>query len=290
MIGEGGSGVVYECVREGSSGEPHVAIKVLNDALSAEPEVVARFEREAAVAKRIESAHVVRVHEFGRDGDRPYLVMELVRGRDLGALLAGPRLPVERAVRLVRQVLVGLEAVHATGAVYRDLKPENVLVEAGPGGECAKLVDFGMSKEASSLAFTEPGIVLGTPAYVAPEQARGAEADARADVYSAGAVLFECLTGRTPHVAPNAQAMLVAVATTKAPDVRAFAPRLPRALAGIVNRALAAPAERYPSARAMELALARLEPFTDASRPWRWLYGAVALLVGALATAWWLTR
>jgi serine/threonine-protein kinase len=260
---------------------------------------VRRLEREARAVKAIKSPHVVSIVEFGRDGAKPYLAMELLSGRDLGAVLADHhRLSTARTVRIVRQMLRGLAAAHAAGILHRDLKPENVfLVDEGTERERVKLVDFGMSKlvdtggQVASMKLTARGTIIGTPEYVAPEQARAESGlDARADVFAVGAVFFECLAGRPPHVGKTAEQVLISICTTDAPDVRRFAPDVPEAIARVVARSLArVRSQRYPSADGMNAALRAVEGDPRATIRIA-IMGVIAALVGALLTLWFLSR
>ncbi len=196
--------------------------------------------------------------------------MELLRGEDLGTRLRrDSRVPQRDALHIAAQVLKGLAAAHAAGIVHRDLKPDNVfLVEQAGSAGFAKIVDFGMSKigklpgGTAPLALTRRGVILGTPLYMAPEQARGLpDVDGRADLFSLGAILFECLTGRPPHVGESYEQILLARCMQDAPDVRMYAPEVPPAVAAFVGRALARErAERFASAAEMLGALRALAP------------------------------
>jgi serine/threonine-protein kinase len=193
--------------------------------------------------------HIVRVVDGGTEGGSPYLVMELLQGEDLGKRLRRvKRLGVREALGIIDQVLEGLAAAHARGIVHRDLKPDNVIVVDG----VAKIVDFGMSKIERAPGGTKPmeltrkGVVLGTPLYMSPEQARALpELDARSDLYSTGAILFECLTGRPPHVGETYEQIMLAICMNKAPDVRRWAPEVPAEVASFVAKSL----ETEPDAR-----------------------------------------
>ena len=242
--------------------------------------MVARLEREARVLASIDSPHVVRVVGFGRaslDDDpkpRAYVAMESLTGRDLGAVLSGGALPESRVLDLVEGALAGLAAAHAAGVLHRDLKPENVfLASEGTRNEVVKLLDFGMAKSerelAGALFATAHGVVVGTPSYLAPEQARGDAVDARADVYAMGAILYECLAGRPPHVGATSEATLLAIAEGRAADLGALGGRASSRVAKLIGRALAPrPEDRFASADAMAEALRRArEPATDESAP-----------------------
>jgi serine/threonine protein kinase len=197
LIGRGSTGAVY--LAEGSDGG-QVALKVLIPELAQDPRFRERFLREAEIAAALDEPHVVPTIAMGDDDGILYLVMRYVDGLDLRETLKreGP-LPAERAVDLVGQVASALDAAHALGLVHRDVKPGNVLLTSTDTGEHAYLCDFGLAKHLSSVnSLTGERAFVGTIAYIAPEQIEGAAIDARADVYSLGCMLFECLTGEAP--------------------------------------------------------------------------------------------
>jgi serine/threonine-protein kinase len=250
-IGHGGMGSVYEA--EGAAGA-RLAVKILDRQWAKDEVVAGRFAREARAASAVASDHIVRVLDGGTEGGCPYLVMELLEGEDLGGRLRRRRhLELDEALDIVEQVLVGLVAAHAAGIVHRDLKPDNVLLVPRAGDvDRVKIVDFGMSKlhrpagSTKPLPLTRRGVVLGTPFYISPEQARASpDLDARSDLFSVGAMLFECLTGRPPFTGETYEQVLLRICTEDAPDVRRWAPEVPDALAALVARSL----EREPDAR-----------------------------------------
>ena len=261
LIGGGGMGAVYaaEALARQDGGE--VAIKLIDAELAKKPETLARFAREARAMSAITSPHIATVLDVGTEDGRPWIAMERLHGEDLGQRLGRERrLPVAEALAITKHVLLGLARAHAVGIVHRDLKPDNVfLVEGG----LAKIVDFGVSKierprdRTMPLALTGRGTVLGTPFYMSPEQAQAKpELDGRADLYSVGAILFECLTGRPPHTGETYEEILVAICLNDAPDVRTIDAAIPAPVAAFVSRALARdPAKRFASAPAMLAAL-----------------------------------
>jgi serine/threonine protein kinase len=241
----------------------------------------------------------VRVLDGGTQDGRPYLVMELLVGEDLGARLRRVRrLPVGEALHIVRQVLRGLAAAHAAGIVHRDLKPDNILlVERGGDRAFAKIVDFGMSKidrpqgSTAPLALTRKGIVLGTPLYMSPEQARAStDVDRRTDLYSVGAILFECLAGRPPHTGETYEQILLSICMNDAPDVRRWAHDVPDGVAALVARALARDREdRFASAEEMLAEIDTLAPRDEAverrrARARMLATAVLALVAGAVVT------
>lgn len=268
LVGHGGMGAVYEAEQVGLGAR--VAVKLIDPEFAADERVVARFAREARVMSVIESAHIVRVLDAGSEDKRPFLVMELLRGEDLGQRLRRTsRVPIQEATHIVAQVLKGLAKAHAAGIVHRDLKPDNVFLTKSEGDPLSvKIVDFGVSKiertrdGTSPFALTRRGTVLGTPFYMCPEQARAMpDVDARADLYSVGAILFECLSGRPPHTGETNEQVIVSICTREAPDLRAIEPSIPPEIASFVGRALCRDrAARFPSAERMLAALHELVP------------------------------
>jgi len=204
LIGSGGMGAVYRAKHMHM--RKAVAVKVLHKEMTAFPEVVARFEREAVAAGRIEHPHVVSASDFGKLEDGSfYLVLEFIEGQSLARLVskAGALSPL-RALRITRQIVEALQAAHAVGIVHRDLKPDNVmLVDKDDDPDFVKVLDFGIAKvkveeTVEQPALTQIGTVFGTPEYMSPEQARGELVDARADLYTVGVILFEMLSGHSP--------------------------------------------------------------------------------------------
>ncbi|MEO5851461.1 MAG: serine/threonine protein kinase [Nocardioides sp.] len=229
-----------------------VAVKLLRREYAEDETFRGRFQTEARHAAALHHPHVAAVFDVGESGGRPFLVMELVPGQPLSALLADGRPLVPAVVRdLVGQAASGLAAAHARGIVHRDVKPANLLVT--PEGR-VKITDFGIARAADSVAVTQPGTVLGTPFYLAPEQARGETAGPAADVYALGVVAHECLTGRRPFAADTPVGTALAHLRDPVPDLP---PSVPADLAVVVHRALAKdPADRYPDAAALTAALA----------------------------------
>jgi eukaryotic-like serine/threonine-protein kinase len=268
VIGRGGMGAVYEAENLGIGKK--VALKFVDAEFAKDEQVVSRFAREARVASSIESAHIVTVFDAGTEDGQPYLVMELLRGEDLGTRLRRlGRLPVSDAMHILAQVLRGLARAHQAGIVHRDLKPDNIFLVHSEGDALfAKIVDFGVSKirKAQSgtapLALTGKGTVLGTPLYMSPEQAQASpDLDGRADLYGAGAILFECLGGRPPHTGESYEQIILAICMRDAPDLRAIDPAIGEPVAAFVAKALARDrAARFQSAAEMLAGLHEVAP------------------------------
>jgi serine/threonine-protein kinase len=217
-----------------------VALKRLAENFARDPELRARFLRESRLAARLSHPNVVRVYDVGEDGVQPFIAMEYVDGESLADLLAreGPQ-SAARATELGIQICRGLAAVHAAGLVHRDVKPQNLLLRSDG---VLKLGDFGIAFGADATRLTTAGTVLGTAAYLAPEQARGEEVTPAADIYGAGAVLYELVAGRPPRT-PSSLAELAAPAQIAPPA------GVPPQLAATVLRCLAPdPADRPASA------------------------------------------
>jgi hypothetical protein len=248
-IGQGGMGSVFKAT-QASLSRP-VAIKFMHGELGASPEFRRRFLDEGQLTARLEHPSVVRVYEYGLDGDTPYLVYEFVDGEDLRSRLGrAPALEREQSLDWMSQVLDGLAAAHELGIVHRDVKPENILL--GTDGRVV-LADFGLAREADGAQRTAAGLVLGTPAYVAPEQILGQRATARTDVYSAASVIYELLGGHPPFEAKT-PADLLARKLREEPPSLARGPRgLPAPLDDVLLRALS----REPEARYLHAGLFR---------------------------------
>jgi serine/threonine protein kinase len=196
-IGEGGTARVYEA-RHVRLSSKRFAVKVLHGFFASQANAVARFAREAEAASAVRHPGIVEIHDVDRMPDgRPYLVTELLEGEDFGSLLkARGKVPVPFAVRVARKVCQALSAAHAAGIIHRDLKPENVFLIGAGDKPQIKVLDFGISKieGAGAAQLTRTGMVVGTPAYMSPEQAAGAKVDARTDIYAVGAILYRALT------------------------------------------------------------------------------------------------
>ena len=262
VLGKGGMGVVYEATNE-SLGR-RVALKRLWPGAVDDPDLVSRLEREARATASIQSPHVVEILDVVRDDhDELWVVMELLEGESLAARIArGGALAVEETVPVMLQALTGLAAAHGRQIVHRDLKPANIFLHRRPdGGTVVKLLDFGISRflgeESEASRLTATGAMLGTPSYMAPEQARSSRlADERSDIYSVGATLYDCLTGQPPYGRDTYPVILGKLMTEDPVDLADLAPETPSWVIDLVRRAMARdPADRFPSAEAMRLVL-----------------------------------
>jgi serine/threonine-protein kinase len=260
-LGDGGMGTVYKAVHRRLGRV--VAIKLLHRDLTTDRALVGRFFYEARAANTIRHAHVVEVYDFVETADDVYFVMELLKGEDLHeAIHRGTTGPMEpaRAVAILEQIAAALHATHARNIVHRDLKPENVfLAEKDGRKDYVKVFDFGVAKlDRPDGRATVEGAVLGTPEYMAPEQASGHVVDGRADVYSLGCIAYEMLTRKQIFGGGIQADILIRQITWSPPPLREHAPTVPAGLELVVMRALAKdPEKRYKSARAFAEALAR---------------------------------
>jgi serine/threonine-protein kinase len=277
LIAEGGTGRVYRAVQEALG--RRVAVKITH-AVPADPTMAAnvaeRFVREAALAGALQHPNVVTIHDFGHvDDGRAFIVMELLEGKDLSKILRRGPLDPEAALELFQPILWGLRAAHRAGLVHRDMKPANVMVVTEDDGhKTVKVLDFGLVKdtrraEAAAPAapegdadpeLTQMGMFLGTPQYVAPEQARGEEPDARTDIYAVGVMLYRALTGVLPFEGPDSATLVNAHLVGSVPPMISRAPgvQVPATLEAVVQRCLEKDRnDRYPDVDALLDALRR---------------------------------
>jgi urea transport system substrate-binding protein len=253
VLGSGGMGHVFEA-DDPTLGRT-VALKVLRPELAGDPENRARFLREARAAASLASDHVVTIHQVGERDGLPFIAMQRLRGESLHARMnRPPKLSLEESLSIARQIAVGLAAAHSRGMVHRDIKPANLWLEEVTGR--LKILDFGLARFAQDANLTATGFVVGTPNYMAPEQASGAELDGRADLFSLGCVLYEMLTGSLPFPGNSAMAVMMSLASVTPISVTRVNPAVPAAVSDFVMRLLAKkPIERVSSAAATVAAL-----------------------------------
>jgi len=309
-LGSGGFGVVYKAqdVRLGRL----VALKLLAAGVAADPHALDRFRREASAASALNHSHVCTIHDIGHDADRHFIVMELLQGATLKERLFGGPLPVEEVVGVGVQIAVALAAVHAAGIIHRDIKPANIFITSD--GQ-AKLLDFGVAKLAAASAIsiaappnpalpassgdlTHAGAVVGTPAYMSPEQTQALELDARSDLFSLGAVLYEALTGRAAFRGTTRAASVDAIVNDAPLSMAELRAGAPANLVAVVSRALERdPERRYQTAAELAAALESCRDAADVrthdrsrSRARRAVTSAAIVLPLISAVAWMLTR
>jgi serine/threonine-protein kinase len=269
IVGRGGTSVVYRATH--LELDRPVALKILSGDALRVPEYVARIRHEARAAACIKSEHVVRVFDVGeteREG-APYLVMELLEGRDLANVVARRGgLPLDFAIACIMQVCEVLAEAHAAGVVHRDLKPANLfLIEGVDGSPCVKVLDFGISLRQSGVSpLTDPGIVLGTPSYMAPEQMEARDAvGPRSDIWALGAILYELVVGRPAYKGESLPQIFLRIVKSETPRPSVFRRDVPREVDEVVARCLSIdPRDRFGSVAELAHALAACAPAAGA--------------------------
>jgi eukaryotic-like serine/threonine-protein kinase len=291
-LGSGGMSSVYKATDRVL--ERTVAVKILAEHLSDDDKFVARFRREALAVAKLIHPNIVQVYDTGVDHDRHYIVMEYVEGRSCAQLLQtrGP-LGAEAAVEVGAQACAGLEYAHRQGIIHRDVKPGNLMVIGGPAGRrgrdsghdpptgemTVKLTDFGIARAAEQTRLTQVGSVVGTAAYLAPEQARGDEATPASDVYALGVVIYQLLTGRLPWEGSTLSELAIRRENERPLPPTSYDPTVPPTLSTAVLRSLEGdPGRRYSAARQLAIALraglsGQEPPGADADAPTRALAG-----------------
>src|SRR5438034_1951668 len=247
-LGSGGMSTVY--LARDETLERWVAIKLLHREISDQPDQLERFRREARAVAQLSHPNVVAVIDAGEDGGFPFIVFEYVPGETLKARIDSVgRLPLDEAAAYAIEIGRGLAAAHGQTLIHRDVKPQNVLIDAEGR---AKVTDFGIARSLESDGLTKTGRVLGTTDYVSPEQAMGHDVDPRSDIYSLGVLLYEMLTGEPPFKAETGVGVAMKHVNEPMPDVQAARPEVSAALAAVVERATAKdPRKRYSDMAAM---------------------------------------
>jgi serine/threonine protein kinase len=263
LLARGGMGLVYQC-RHRIIGKK-VAIKIIRTDITLMPEAPRRFQLEAKAASAIGNEHIIDISDFGilPDG-ASYLVMELLDGMPLSDVIDGPGpLPTQRILAIARQVAEGLGAAHNAGIVHRDLKPDNIFLVRRKDGDFVKILDFGIAKMSvpEGVKLTQAGAIVGTPHYMAPEQAAGDRVDHRGDIYSLGVIMYELVSGRVPFDGQHCLAVLTKHVQEPPPPFGSLTPvpNVPYELEAIIQRCLAKhPEERYSSMEELIEALDRV--------------------------------
>ncbi len=257
LLGRGGMGEVWRA--HDTVTDRVVAIKVLTSDLSEDDDFQRRFRREAHAAARLDTPHVVPIHDYGEIDGRLFVSMRLIKGRDLDDVLADGPLEPARAVRIIEQVAKALHAAHKVGLIHRDIKPSNILLD---DDDFAYLIDFGIARVADDTRLTKTGNTIGTFAYIAPERLNGRAEDARADIYSLACVLYEALTGQPPFTGDNMGRLVAAHLNDPPPRPSATQPEVPATIDEVIATGMAKdPDQRY--ATTVELADAARNALTE---------------------------
>jgi serine/threonine protein kinase len=205
QLGEGGMGAVYK-VRDREL-DRVVALKVIRPDLARRPDVLQRFKRELILARQITHRNVVRIFDLGVSGPMKFITMEYLEGEALNSLIAGGKLPPAQAVDILRQVCLGLEVAHGENVIHRDLKPQNIMVDQTGR---VSVMDFGLAYSLEDRGMTRTGVVMGTPDYMSPEQAKAEKVDARSDLFSIGVIFYQMLAGKLPFESDTTMGALLA--------------------------------------------------------------------------------
>ncbi len=293
LIGQGGMGAVYKA--RDKELDRVVALKLIRPELAKNPEVLRRFKQELILARQVTHKNVIRIFDLGQSDGIKFITMDFVEGQDLRSLLLEKsKLAPEQAARIMLQICRALEAAHAEGVIHRDLKPQNIMLDAS--GRIL-VMDFGIARSAYLPGMTQTGALIGTPEYMSPEQGRGEPLTERSDLFSMGIIFYELLTGKSPYHSDTPLATLWKRMTEKVTPPVVLDPTLPQALSNIVVKALEIePKNRFASAREMAqqlevwlgpsaggetifLPAPRIKPY------WKWASAALAILLVASVIA-----
>jgi eukaryotic-like serine/threonine-protein kinase len=243
MLGEGGMGAVYKA--RDRELDRLLAVKVVRRDLAGHASIMQRFKQELILARKITHRNVVRIFDLGVSDGFRFITMEFIDGRDLTSLLEERKLTPEESVKILRQVCAALEAAHAEGVIHRDLKPQNIMIESS--GRVV-VMDFGLARSMEATGLTQAGAMMGTPAYMSPEQAKGLVVDERSDVFALGIIAYQMLSGELPFKADSALASLLLRTQAPAPPLTQIDPAIPQPLSDMIQKALATNIEdRYAS-------------------------------------------
>src|SRR5262245_35446545 len=298
LLGEGGMGAVYKA--HDRELERDVALKLIRPELARNPEILQRFKHELILARQVTHRNVIRIFDLGQAAGHKYITMEYLDGRDLRSVLREKgKLPPEEAAKIVLQICRALEAAHAESVIHRDLKPQNIMLDANGR---AYVMDFGIARSAYLPGMTQTGALVGTPEYMSPEQAKGEKLDERSDLFSLGVILYELLIGTSPYHSDTPLATLWRRIQEKAKPLAEVDPTIPGPLGDITAKALEIePANRFASASEFAQSLESwlgispsmvgstmyqaLVPAPPAQKP-MWKYtaiGSILLLIGVAA-------
>jgi len=260
-IGVGGMGEVWRA--EDMKLLRPAAVKVLLESLAEDPELKARFMREAQTAARLNHPNIATIYSVGEIDRTMYIAMELIEGQSLADRIAAGRVPAAEAVRIMAQVAIGLAEAHDHGVIHRDVKPDNIMITR----RGVKILDFGIARDVSprqQAALTRAHVVLGTPDYMSPEQATGKTLDGRSDIFALGIVLYEALSGRLPFSGATPTDTMVKIASAPPQPLPSMLPGVPSTLADVIGRCLQKnPDDRYAGARDLAADLERVEAALD---------------------------
>ena len=268
-LGHGGMGKVYKVFDKETNSK--VALKLINPEVGADKNTIERFRNELKVARDISHKHICRMYDLGREGDNVFITMEYVSGEDLKSLIRRTkRLDIGTAISIAKQICEGLAEAHRVGVVHRDLKPSNIMIDRE--GE-AKIMDFGIARSLRTKGITGPGVVIGTPEYMSPEQAEGKEADFRADIYSLGIILYEMATGSVPFEGDTAFAVALKHKSELPENPKKLNPQIPDDFSRLILKCLEKNRDtRYQEAGEVISELTRIEqglPTTEKAIPKR---------------------
>jgi Flp pilus assembly protein TadD/predicted Ser/Thr protein kinase len=241
LLGEGGMGAVYKA--RDRELDRLVALKVIRPELAGQSSILQRFKQELILARKITHRNIIRIYDLGVTEGIRFITMEFVEGQDLSSLLEERKYTPEETVKILRQVCAALEAAHGEGVVHRDLKPQNIMIESS--GRVV-VMDFGLARSTELTGMTQVGTIMGTPAYMSPEQAKGMPADGRSDIFSLGIIAYQMLTGDVPYKADTMFASMALRTQGPPPPPIQIDPTLPQALSDIILKSLATnPQDRY---------------------------------------------
>ena len=294
MLGQGGMGAVYKA--RDIELDRTVALKVIRPEFAGQPEILQRFKQELILARKVTHRNVIRIFDLGEASGIKFITMDFIDGHDLKSVLVHEgKLPPERAVGIILQVCLALEAAHSEGVVHRDLKPQNIMLDKQGR---VSVMDFGIARSLEFGGMTQTGALIGTPEYMSPEQVRGEHVDARSDLFTLGIIIQELLVGKLPFQAATAMASMYKRTSERAVSVRQLDPSVPAYLSEIVARCLEIdPNARFQSARELHDALESWQKGSGATvrlrtvrwvrqglRGWRWVAAGAALVaLGAAA-------